>query len=327
MNQMNPGMYQQQPYPVYGIVQPSPAYRPLESRDVRLLVRQQPKEALVAVEGKEKGRKPVDPPPFVQLVVHQQADPSSVYLSNPYLFCVASLYDKTGRVPANSGKALTGTLVSSLHRVKDTDNNDGGFFVFGDVSVKLPGEHVLCFTLYDYRKEEGAAFKLCQGFSEPFKVVTQKEFRGLDESTYLSRAFSDQGIRLRLRKEPRAFGRPTKRGFKDTVEAPEQGEAEHSFVTDFNADPLDPERTPKRARTMGSDQYDFAGGMPRDWALPDPRDSQGQVFNSMTSLAEPFPRQEPYARPEFARQGQGYPDISGVGGLDLYQSDVFYPGQ
>jgi hypothetical protein len=27
----------------------------------------------------------------------------------------------------------------------------------------------------------------------------------MDESTYLSRAFSDQGVRLRLRKEPRAM--------------------------------------------------------------------------------------------------------------------------
>ena len=41
--------------------------------------------------------------------------------------------------------------------------------------------------------------------SEPFKVVSQKEFRGLSESTHLSRTFSDQGVRLRLRKEPRSI--------------------------------------------------------------------------------------------------------------------------
>lgn len=39
--------------------------------------------------------------------------------------------------------------------------------------------------------------------SEPFKVVPIKEFRGLMESTHLSRTFSDQGVRLRLRKEAR----------------------------------------------------------------------------------------------------------------------------
>jgi velvet factor protein len=34
-------------------------------------------------------------------------------------------------------------------------------------------------------------------------VVSQKDFKGLEESTYISRAFSDQGVRLRLRKEQR----------------------------------------------------------------------------------------------------------------------------
>jgi hypothetical protein len=34
----------------------------------------------------------------------------------------------------------------------------------------------------------------------------------MDESTYLSRAFSDQGVRLRLRKEPRAMMYVRKRG-------------------------------------------------------------------------------------------------------------------
>ena len=33
-------------------------------------------------------------------------------------------------------------------------------------------------------------------------VVAAKDFHGMEESSYLSRAFSDQGVRLRLRKEP-----------------------------------------------------------------------------------------------------------------------------
>ncbi len=36
-------------------------------------------------------------------------------------------------------------------------------------------------------------------------VVAAKDFRGLAESSHLSRAFSDQGVRLRLRKEPRGL--------------------------------------------------------------------------------------------------------------------------
>ena len=36
-------------------------------------------------------------------------------------------------------------------------------------------------------------------------VSQHKDWKGLDESTVLSRAFSDQGVRLRLRKEPRGL--------------------------------------------------------------------------------------------------------------------------
>ncbi|KAL8710728.1 MAG: hypothetical protein Q9220_004746 [cf. Caloplaca sp. 1 TL-2023] len=47
---------------------------------------------------------------------------------------------------------LSGTVVSSLHRLKDTDNSDGGFFVFGDLSVKVEGEYQLRFRLFEMIK-------------------------------------------------------------------------------------------------------------------------------------------------------------------------------
>lgn len=59
--------------------------------------------------------------------------------------------------------------MSSLHRLKDVDNTgecesvysydgvliaslDGGFFVFGDLSVKIEGEFRLRFSLFEMRK-------------------------------------------------------------------------------------------------------------------------------------------------------------------------------
>ncbi|RJE24811.1 developmental regulator VosA [Aspergillus sclerotialis] len=80
------------------------------------------------------------------------------------------LYDATEDrpVPVSQATTLAGTSVSSLHRLKDVDNNgesdvllapliannqpDGGFFVFGDLSVKLEGEFRLQFNLYEMRK-------------------------------------------------------------------------------------------------------------------------------------------------------------------------------
>jgi hypothetical protein len=130
--------------------------------------------------------------------------------------------------------------------------SDGGFFVFGDISARVVGEFRLKFTLFDCRFRGDPNRQGCQHlktvFSDPFKgtinrlrrlgirtsregnsiytepytngyspktVVQQKDFHGLDESTYLSRAFSDQGVRLRLRKEPRTFAGAKKRRYND----------------------------------------------------------------------------------------------------------------
>lgn len=40
-------------------------------------------------------------------------------------------------------------------------------------------------------------------YSNAFQVYTSKLFPGMLESTFLSRSFSDQGVRIRIRKEHR----------------------------------------------------------------------------------------------------------------------------
>ncbi|KAF2460676.1 velvet factor-domain-containing protein [Lineolata rhizophorae] len=190
---------------------------------IELEMRQQPAEALVTVPGKEKARKPVDPPPIIQLKVDKNGDPGQHFLQSPYLFTCATLCNEKGEpIQREQKEQLVGSLVSSLHRLKDVNNADGGFFVFGDISVRVTGTHRLMFSLFSYSKQTESVHFLKSIHSEPFKVVTQKHFKGLEESTYLSRAFSDQGVRLRLRKEPRAMmaGGTHKRGYQYAL-APE----------------------------------------------------------------------------------------------------------
>jgi hypothetical protein len=172
-----------------------------------LSIRQQPKEALVTVKGKEKFRKPLDPPPMLQLKVSSEIDPSQQFLQNPYLFVSVSLYkhDKDEAIEGTPFDILSGTLVSSLHRLKDIDNKDGAFFIFGDISIKVQGSYRLRFTLYEMQPNFGSYQCLGHTMSAKFNVVLPKDFKGLEESTYLSRAFSDQGVRLRLRKEARGM--------------------------------------------------------------------------------------------------------------------------
>ncbi|KAF2001873.1 hypothetical protein P154DRAFT_154633 [Amniculicola lignicola CBS 123094] len=188
--------------------------------DIDLEIRQQPKECLVTTDGKEKARKPVDPPPIVQLTVKQHIDPAQHFLQSPYLFMCVSLHKADKDEPwdgLHASRALVGALTSSLHRLKDVDNKDGAFFVFGDISVRVQGIFRLRFSLFDLRKEAQSAEFLGSITSEPFRVLLAKDFKGMEESTYLSRAFSDQGVRLRLRKEPRAM-MGTKRSYPFPVD-------------------------------------------------------------------------------------------------------------
>ncbi|RHZ43428.1 uncharacterized protein CDV56_101690 [Aspergillus thermomutatus] len=175
------------------------------SSDFELIIRQQPNRARVAG-GKEKERKPVDPPPIVQLRVREEGSYlAQHYLQSPYYFMCCSLYDanEDQPVPVPPATALAGTLVSSLHRLKDVDNNDGGFFVFGDLSVKIEGEFRLKFTLFEMRKDVVTYLKSI--ISDRFTVSPPKTFPGMQESTFLSRSFADQGVKLRIRKEPRTL--------------------------------------------------------------------------------------------------------------------------
>ncbi|KAG9187461.1 hypothetical protein G6011_05332 [Alternaria panax] len=233
---MPPHNYQQYYQPTMPVPLPAPVSgpEPLRPSTCYLVVRQQPIEALVAVKGKEKFRKPVDPPPIVELKLHNEADPSNGFLQNPYLFVSVSLYkpDRDEPVEHTPNDSLAGTLVSSLHRLKDVDNKDGAFFVFGDISVKIQGSYRLRFTMYEFSPSQGEFHWLCANTSTPFNVVLPKDFKGLEESTYLSRAFSDQGVRLRLRKEARGM-MSNKRGYQTETESTSQATIAPSY--DFQA--------------------------------------------------------------------------------------------
>ncbi|CAO3574935.1 unnamed protein product [Mortierella alpina] len=106
--------------------------------------------------------------------------------------------DPEGEIVAPAHRALAGTVVSSLHRLKDIDNSNGGFFVFGDMSVRMEGRFRLRFTLFELL--EGRVFHVMSTISNTLTVHSSKTFPGMSESTFLSRSFADQGVRIRIRK-------------------------------------------------------------------------------------------------------------------------------
>ncbi|KAI9481626.1 MAG: velvet factor [Benjaminiella poitrasii] len=96
---------------------------------------------------------------------------------------------------------LSGQTASSMYKLKDINNHDGGFFVFGDLSVKLEGQFKLKFSMFEISKSGVTNLKSI--YSDVFQVYSSKTFPGVLESTFLSRSFSDQGVRIRIRKEHR----------------------------------------------------------------------------------------------------------------------------
>ncbi|KAF7722292.1 hypothetical protein EC973_003476 [Apophysomyces ossiformis] len=114
---------------------------------------------------------------------------------------------------------LSGSTVSSLYRLRDIDDTDGGFFVFGDMAVKKEGQYKLHFSLFEI--VEGKVENRKTILSQPFTVYLPKRFPGPVEATFLSRNFSDQGVKMRIRKEHRlqsATGRKRKSDVTTTLE-------------------------------------------------------------------------------------------------------------
>ncbi|ORX50808.1 hypothetical protein DM01DRAFT_1089707 [Hesseltinella vesiculosa] len=125
------------------------------------------------------------------------------YLQSPFYFVVANLVDanKHDQLLLPTQDYLSGATVSSLYKLRDIDNQDGGFFIFGDLSVKKQGKFKLQFCLFEIR--DGVVENRNTTLSDPFTVYLPKQFPGALEATFLSRTFSDQGVKMRIRKEHR----------------------------------------------------------------------------------------------------------------------------
>ncbi|KAF2215389.1 hypothetical protein CERZMDRAFT_94801 [Cercospora zeae-maydis SCOH1-5] len=173
---------------------------------IRLEVRQEPKRAQVVQENNPKNRKPIDPPPIIELKYNDRDDPNNAqWLVSPRTFMMVTLISVKDEHEQPPGKLLIGQTVSSLHRLKDINNKDGGFFVFGDISAKKLGQYKLRFSLFDTNKDTDEVVFLGSIDSLEFPVVAQRDFGSMSESTHLTRTFSDQGVKLRVRKDNRAI--------------------------------------------------------------------------------------------------------------------------
>ncbi|KAH6680353.1 velvet factor-domain-containing protein, partial [Halenospora varia] len=135
-------------------------------------------------------RKPVDPPPIIQLRISHAQDPHQNYLQS-----MIGCDIRSNRVPGSRHNRVISSPFKRHRQFR------WRVFHLGDLSIKMEGTFRLKFTLFEMRDSEYSF--ISEIVSEPFTVHSPKHFLGMSESTFLTRSFSDQGVRLRLRKEPR----------------------------------------------------------------------------------------------------------------------------
>ncbi|EMC96285.1 hypothetical protein BAUCODRAFT_467987 [Baudoinia panamericana UAMH 10762] len=205
----------------------------------RLKVLQQPARARACGAGAKSSadRRPVDPPPIVELKIFdgEGTDSDITFHMNANYFLFATLEQARpiahGRVPDDKQQrltVLTGTPVAGMVYLDRPE--PAGYFIFPDLSVRHEGKYRLSFSLYeelkdvkDDTKSEASGIRAgspadahvthrLEVKSEPFTVYSAKKFPGLTESTALSRMVADQGCRVRIRRDVRMRRRETKSG-------------------------------------------------------------------------------------------------------------------
>jgi hypothetical protein len=206
-----------------------------------LTVLQQPERARACGAGARSSadRRPVDPPPVIELRVFEaQGQDSKEWTDitakhNATFILCASLENAR---PIARGRLHTPTNIASLQGVNFAGTNylerpkPAGYFIFPDLSVRNEGWYRLSFSLLEGTKEardadperqfppsprpqadgepkepldfENMATRL-DVRSRPFQVFSAKKFPGLSESTELSRLVADQGCRVRIRRDVR----------------------------------------------------------------------------------------------------------------------------
>ncbi|KAI8889797.1 hypothetical protein K501DRAFT_207680 [Backusella circina FSU 941] len=250
-------------------------------RPIELVIRQQPVHSRMCGIGERVDRRPIDPPPVVQLKINT-LNGEGLFALSSYLFLVAVL------IPVNSdneihsnrnhdeedensldillhGKLTVGRTVSSLYILKDLDDSEGGFFVFSDISVRAEGTYRLRMCLFDIM--DGTVRYNTSILTDPFVVYSAKTFPGMYKSCPLVQSFARQGLKIRIRREsgPRpARYSPTSSSKKKTVRSIKSNTAETSSPSSPTTSSIMETTTPLTINT--SDQTQFIDIPP--WHMP-----------------------------------------------------------
>ncbi|KAF2797260.1 hypothetical protein K505DRAFT_235860 [Melanomma pulvis-pyrius CBS 109.77] len=291
----------------------SSSRRTKDGREIRycLQVIQQPERARACGSGAKSSadRRPVDPPPIVELRVFE-GEQEITFSYNASFFLFATLENARQIAPGRTTAAttsfpvLTGTPVAGMAYLDRP--SPAGYFIFPDLSVRHEGKYRLSFALYEELKDpkdmdpedrnsmsihphagvDAHVSHRLEVKSSPFVVFSAKKFPGLSESTALSRMVAEQGCRVRIRRDVRMRRRENKSS-KDWDDYDEEAAYEQG------------------RRTATPDNYGQQPGMPTPNPALDGSDRPRSVSNaSNASFAPPRrPSMEDMAQPYQTNNG------------------------
>ncbi|WWC73761.1 uncharacterized protein I206_107733 [Kwoniella pini CBS 10737] len=192
--------------------------RDLSKSTYTLSVKQQPERARLCSYKEENetiDRRPVDPPPVVELKSDEvplerlvesssffirativSATPIKIPFPDHGLPSVLEPYYQAVKTPTGAD-ATTGEVVQTPEQLRLLDGKPGALCIFAKLSVRVPGVFRLMFTLYD--TTDDGLVELARTISEPFEVFSPKLFKGMHESTALTRHLAAQGVKVKLR--------------------------------------------------------------------------------------------------------------------------------
>lgn len=267
-------------------------------------------------------RRPVDPPPVVELRIFEGESRNDVTFSyNANFFLYTTLENARpiahGRVPnaQNSFPVLTGTPVAGMAYLDRP--SPAGYFIFPDLSVRHEGKYRLSFNLYEELKEPNDAdvespagsseredtkpqqnnptaprayvhFRL-EVKSAPFSVYSAKKFPGLAESTNLSRVVAEQGCRVRIRRDVRMRrrdGPKTKGSYDDYDDEPGYVRSDRYATPDLYNKP----QMPDRPRSISNGNMDTAAPLSAERR---PSNQDIPYFGQASYQQHPLPAPQP----------------------------------
>ena len=220
--------------------------RPGAETEYRISVRQQPVRARMCGFG-EKDRRPIDPPPIIELTELKGPSTPDDLKS---LILQTTIYNEEGTahrgiirttIGATAGlgsaeelpiqpeekhaRVLMGNHFGSFQDLEDENGKRGLFVMFPDLSIRVEGRYRLKFDLLRVCLPPEAAARpsqiIAECLSDIFVVYAAKKFPGMMQSTKLTLAFQRQGVKVAIRTEERArrerptsiagTGRPSKK--------------------------------------------------------------------------------------------------------------------